>query len=52
MSTEDVFIVMGLAWLSGMFFGMGIEQKLLEPLRRKKQSKNGNGGCPKPPPVD
>ena len=51
MSIEKMLFLLGLAWLSGMFFGMRIEQKLLEPLRRKKQSKNGNGGGPKPLPM-
>lgn len=30
---------------------MGIEQKLLDPWRRKRQSQNGKDGCPDPLPM-
>ena len=34
-----------------MFFGMGIEEKLLEPMRRKRQAKKGESCSPKPLPM-
>lgn len=48
--TSSEFILLAAAWLSGMFFGMGVEEKFLAPMRRKRKA-NGNGGCPEPLPV-
>ena len=51
MSMEKIIILMVLAWLSGMFFGMGIEQKLLAPRRHKKKCSQGDSCGPEPLPV-
>lgn len=45
----------GLPWLllevGGAFFGMGLEEKLLEPMRRKRRDKNNNCSGPNPLPM-
>lgn len=52
MSKTELFIILSaICWLCGVFFGMGIEQKLLELWRRKHQSQNGKDGCPYPLPM-
>jgi hypothetical protein len=51
MSIEKILILMALAWLSGVFFGMGIEQKLLAPRRHKKKCPQSDSGSPEPLPV-
>lgn len=49
----DKTILIGLvfAWMSGVFFGMGLEQKLLAPRRRKVQSNDGDQSCQRPLPM-
>lgn len=49
--TMDKTILIGLAWMSGVFFGMGLEQKLLAPRRRKVQSNDGDQSCQRPLPM-
>jgi hypothetical protein len=49
--TTAFIIVSALWWLSGVFFGMGIEEKLFEPMRRKRQAKKSEGCSPEPLPM-
>ena len=44
-------VAFALLWVSGVFFGMGIEQKLLEPRRRRKQANDGNSSGENPLPM-
>ena len=52
MDKVTVFIIINaLWWLSGVFFGMGIEEKLFEPMRRNRQAKKSECCSPKPLPM-
>jgi hypothetical protein len=46
-----IAVVVVLIWLIGMFFGLGLEQKLLAPRRRKIGSKNTDDHDPNPLPM-
>ncbi len=49
--TEQFLIAYALWWLCGVFFGMGVEEKLLAPRRRKVHRSDRNSCCPKPLPL-
>jgi hypothetical protein len=52
MDKETIAIIScAIWWASGVFFGLAIEEKLLEPMRRKRQGNKGNQRCPNPLPV-
>ena len=46
-----VALALVLAWVSGMFFGMGLEWKLLERKNCKIKASNGNDGAYNPLPM-
>ena len=52
MDKTMIFIIVNATWwLCGVFFGMGIEEKLFEPMRRKRQAKKSEGCSPEPLPM-
>ena len=52
MDKTTLFILVNATWwLCGVFFGMAIEEKLFEPMRRKRQAKKSEGCSPEPFPM-